>query len=609
MMPTAKASSAAATGSSIIFLEDGRLQAARVLGRGSSNYRVSLEDGGQRRLPLAKALAEIEDGSLPRLLAEAGRRLEEISVSQLHQRCAGKALAAGPLARLAFGDDDPAGLIALKAALVVDPGFFVAEGQLHQPVPPAQAQAVIDGRRRRQLSAQQQQRFMDGIKQGKIDEQVAAAAIAFIERRHDPASDAFRVLRRYSCIARVPIHALAVRWGLIADEHELHLRIALAEVPGAFAAGTQDDAAATPELDIDALPLIAEEAFSIDGAGTIEVDDAFSLHRNRSGGWQVGVHIAAPALQLPPAALDQAAARMTSVYLPDRKIMQFPEPVLRSYALTAGGLRPALSLLQDFDPESGRLGPPRLAIGKIRMAANISLDQFVGWQPGDAGDFSEQLALLAQMTSLLPSARNQRAMERSFIIRADADSGAQIVHRRQLEKIDSLIAALMVHYDRVGTELLRAAGAARLLRSCGRNLVRAGGDQQDKEYAWLSSPLRRYIDLLNQQQLIAVIAGRPPPHDAAFMRAQASEYDKRAEVARRAQQRLERYWAFRWLQERRGESFPAIVSGCRRSVDLEELPVAVKIAAPGGMVAHSKVRVRIDSVDLGELVAQGQLCR
>ena len=592
--------------SSIIFLEGGRLQAAPVLGKGSSNYRIALSAGRQRRLPIAKALAEVEAARSGQLLAAAEERLARLNVSELHRRCDGKRLSSEQLARLAFDDDaKPAALIALRAALVADPGFFVSQGDLHQPVPAAQAQAVVEGRRRRQQAAQRQQRFRAGLERGEIDEQIAARGACVHRKearsgRRGVPGPAQVQLRRQDSDSK-PGDALGpgCRRTRTAPAHGAwpasRLRIRRRRrKPGL-------------QAELAGLPLLAEDAFSIDGAGTIEIDDAFSVRPGKDGLWQIGIHIAAPVLGLPPAAASQAEQRMTSVYLPDRKIMQFPEPIVRAYALLAGPERPALSLLQDFDPASGRAGEPQMLIGRVKVAANLSLESFLHWQPGDGGQFSRQLEILSRFSDALPAGRKPRALERAFIVRVDSDSAPKIMPREQLVRIDAVVAALMVHYNRVGTGLLCAAKAARLLRSSGRNLVRDKSEDRWQEYAWLSSPLRRYIDLLNQQQLAAVLAGRPPPHDAEFMRARSLEYDGRAAAARRAQQILERYWVFRWLQEHRSETFAAVVSGCRRSVNLVDFPVAVKIRSPEGMVASSKVRVRIEDIDLCELVAHGRL--
>src|SRR5690606_8872736 len=76
-------------------------------------------------------------------------------------------------------------------------------------------------------------------------------------------------------------------------------------------------------------------------------------------------------------------------------------------------------------------------------------------------------------------------------------------------------------------------------------------------YAWFTSPLRRYVDLLNQWQLAAVLGGRRPPYarnsDAflAALRAFEVTYTRYDEH----QRGMEMYWTLRWIEQEGIKSF------------------------------------------------------
>src|SRR5207237_9808606 len=71
------------------------------------------------------------------------------------------------------------------------------------------------------------------------------------------------------------------------------------------------------------------------------------------------------------------------------------------------------------------------------------------------------------------------------------------------------------------------------------------------QYLWASSPLRRYSDLVNQRQLLAVLDGGAAVYaegDAELFAIMADfelTYSQYAEL----QSQMEHYWCLRWLQQ------------------------------------------------------------
>ena len=110
--------------------------------------------------------------------------------------------------------------------------------------------------------------------------------------------------------------------------------------------------AALPELP--ELPVADVRAFSIDDRTTTEIDDAFSVRELANGHHEIGIHIAAPALVDSRAAspLDAIArARLSTVYMPGRKITMLPEVAIEAFTLCEGRSPPALSLYVEVAPD------------------------------------------------------------------------------------------------------------------------------------------------------------------------------------------------------------------------------------------------------------------
>ena len=71
------------------------------------------------------------------------------------------------------------------------------------------------------------------------------------------------------------------------------------------------------------------------------------------------------------------------------------------------------------------------------------------------------------------------------------------------------------------------------------------------QYMWSSSPLRRYVDMVNQRQIIAMLRDEEPayPKNDPALYATMRDFDTMYGIYGEFQRSMERYWCLRWLQQ------------------------------------------------------------
>jgi exoribonuclease-2 len=170
------------------------------------------------------------------------------------------------------------------------------------------------------------------------------------------------------------------------------------------------------------LPPAPVEAFSIDDVTTTEIDDAFSVRALPAGGWEIGVHIAAPALAIPPGSpLDvTASSRLSTVYMPGGKITMLPGAVIERYTLSEGRVVPAVSLYLELGPDL-RLLATRSVVEKVRVVANLrhdALEEQFNEESLAAGrqdfPFAAELKLLWDLAGVLEAGRGRQDNQRTL---------------------------------------------------------------------------------------------------------------------------------------------------------------------------------------------------
>jgi exoribonuclease-2 len=351
-----------------------------------------------------------------------------------------------------------------------------------------------------------------------------------------------------------------------------------------FPRGTGFAADLPPPAAADDLPLATATAFSIDDSATTEIDDAFSVARSGDG-VRIGIHIAAPAVAVPrDHALDAVArARMSTVYAPGLKYTMLPDAWVEAFSLNEGREVPVLSLYATVDTDSWTVLATETRVERVRIAANLRhdrLDEVITDEAIASGKFdapfAEELALLWRFARALLARREQvrgrpeplGRVDYAFVLDGEGEHAhVSIKPRRRGAPLDLIVAELMILANSTWGRWLAERRTPGIYRSQSLGRVKMGTVPAAHEgigvdhYAWSTSPLRRYVDLVNQRQLVACARGESPPYRAkdADVFSIVSGFESLYGAYADFQQRMERYWALRWLRQERVNRISATV--------------------------------------------------
>jgi len=235
--------------------------------------------------------------------------------------------------------------------------------------------------------------------------------------------------------------------------------------------------------------------------------------------------------------------------------------------------------------------------------------------------YGDELRLLWEFAQVLEAGRgkpsdNSNRKDYNFVVAWDADSGiaaepgkgmVSIDERARGSPRDTLVAELMIMANATWGAMLRDAGIPALYRVQTAGKVRMSTVPAAHEglgvecYAWSSSPLRRYCDLLNQWQLIALLNNEPPPFPPKSAELLAAMRDFELTYAAYAdfQRGMERYWCLRWLLQQDAQSVLAQV--LRESlVRVDNIPLVARVPSLPELPRGAHVRLGIEGIDLLE---------
>ena len=596
----------------VFYEEEGTFRVGALLADQGTSLQVEAPHGKRSKIKAANVLLRFE-GPLASFMDEAQRLSETLDIDFLWECSPQEEFSFQDLGRDYFGHPPTAvESAALLLRLHGAPMYFYRKGKGHyRPAPADALKAALAGLERKRQQALLQARYMEQLGRSELPEEFRPR-LSELLYHPDRNTIEVKALEQAASEAGLSTAHLLERCGAIPSSHDYHLnRFLLENFPHGLEAPGPHDLTPLPDL-----PLAAADAFSIDDVTTTEIDDAFSVRDLPEGGWEIGVHIAAPALGIAPGSnLDEEAGqRLSTVYMPGSKITMLPQAVVEAFTLAEGRTVPAVSLYLDVAADL-RLRGTRTAVERVRIAANLRHDSLERLFNEDSiaesrQDFpyGVQLKLLYDLATVLEGGRGRQDVTRgvnmdySFYVENDR---VRITQRRRGAPIDKVVSELMIFVNSEWGRQLAEAGVAAIYRAQGNGKVRMSTVPSGHQglgvayYTWTSSPLRRYVDLINQRQLVACARGEPPPYAAKSERLLTAmrDFEQAYEGYNEFQRMMERYWCLRWLLQENVTVTTAEVM--RENVaKIGDLPLIGRIHGLPPIDPGAVVEVEISGIDL-----------
>ncbi|MFS8900132.1 ribonuclease R [Synechococcus sp. H60.2] len=356
--------------------------------------------------------------------------------------------------------------------------------------------------------------------------------------------------------------------------------------------------------------------YTIDDASTRDIDDALSVEFWSDEEIKLWIHIADPSCWVQwgdPLDLE-ARRRGTSVYLPERVIPMFPPELSTGLmSLVQGEVRPALS----FGIRLGCDGAVRdyeICLSQIQVNYRLTYD--------DADEMLE-LGAEAQLTAIARAARWRYAWRLAQgaiqigLPEQDIKVMDEIPHLRVIEDTPArqMVAEMMVLAGEVAARfacqnripvpyrlqpapelpppevldlypqgpvrsfaIMRCLSRAEVATQPGRH-TGLGLDA----YCQVTSPIRRYLDLVAHYQIKAFLRGDPLPLTEAEVQQLLLAIEPGTAEAVQVERKSKRYWSIEYLRQRPGQIWRALVLGYLREQEnlvmalLEEIAFRVPV--------------------------------
>ncbi len=629
----------------VLFEEGGKFLAARVLSQAESSMQAELDSGKRVKLKLQQVLMQFEKPTPAQLLADAAALADTMDVNLAWEFASDEEFAFTEVAQEYFSAQ--ATVVEQAAALMClfhAPHYFRrnGKGRFRKASAEVVQQALAAIEKKKQITAQITA-WAQELAAGACPAPIRQQLYKILFKPDKNAAEYKAVVEAARSTQTAPL-ALLTQAGAIGSAYEFHWQRFLFEN---FPKGIAFPALQAPFI-TDELPLAQVQAYSIDDSATTEIDDALSVQGLGTGQVTLGIHIAAPALAVQPGgAVDKVAReRFSTVYMPGHKLTMLPDEVVQGYTLAEGKDCPTLSLYVRLDEATLAIQSSETRIERVPIAHNLRHDQLDSvvteeWlrlpsiAPNDDAQsgvqtvhqLHSQLAFLHRLACHLKAEREQvRGKPETFnrpdynfrvAVQGDSPIGeepVEITVRRRGAPLDLIVAEAMILANSTWGQLMAQYGVPGIYRSQASLApgvkVRMGTKALPhagigvKSYAWSTSPLRRYVDMVNQWQIIAcarhgataALVAPFKPKDAELFGI-VSGFDAAYTTYSGFQNSMERFWTMRYVQQHQLTELTATVMK-EGLVRAEDIPLVLHVAGTASMPRGARVKVRLGAMDL-----------
>ncbi|MCX7140312.1 MAG: RNB domain-containing ribonuclease [Proteobacteria bacterium] len=598
----------------VLYEETGSFKVGAVLAESDASLQVEAPHGKRSKIKAASVLLRFEKPPLSELMDKAEALAAGMETDFLWQCCRDAEFSFADLAREYCGHaPDALEAAAILIKLQSAPMYFYRKGKgRFRAAPGDTLKAALAGVEKKRAQEAQIRAWSDELQRGRVPDALMAILpqLLYQPDRNRVETKALELACEASGLSAA---SLIERAGALPSSHDYHLGAFLFEYFPRESGVFENIAVDEPP----SLPLADVLAFSLDDVTTTEIDDAFSLTRLANGRYRVGIHIAAPALGFTPgSAMDKIArARLSTAYIPGQKITMLPPQVIERYTLAEGRECPAVSLYLDINPLSHLVEGQETRVERVKIAANLRHHQvealdaaFLAGEERGELPFEAELFFLWKLALELEAARSkqpaahQDRVDYNFYVENER---VRIVERKRGAPLDKLVSELMISANNNWGRLLADRGVPAIYRAQSGGKVRMTTVPSPHQglgvshYIWASSPLRRYIDLLNQWQLLACLAGSAPPFgkNSADLLAAMREFELTYAAYDHFQGKMEHYWCLRWLQQEQVTLSKAQVLR-DNLVKFEGIPLYVRVPSLPDLEVGSRVLLEIEGIDL-----------